>query len=164
MTNCRCIFSCDHERHKPYHEKFNQAKNDKLEQQYYWGVAKYVMDPNLSPSDADDLELFQDIVFDGPWGRVHIFFYEQLFKNYYKIHPDWVLKVFARYVLYLNKVSSLFAADAYHFIFQRNDVKMIEGVLKELPYEIKMQFIQASRKYPNVMLSVPKLRLYNLFS
>lgn len=159
-----CICGCKHERHQVYHEKFESAKKNKFERQYYQHLTTYVMDSNLSPSDSDDFEMFQDIVFESPWGRVHIHFYEQLFKNYYKYHPDWVLKVFSAYLVYLNKASPLFTGDAFGFIFNKNDVPLIEKLLKELPFEIKMQFIRHSEKYPTMMKAVPKLKLYNLFS
>lgn len=122
------------------------------------------MDPNISPSDSDDFEMFQDMVFESPWGRVHIHLYEQFFKNYYTYYPDWVLKVFSRYLEFLDKASPLFTRDAFGFIFNKNDVQLIENLLKELPFEIKMQFIHASEKYPTMLKAVPKLRLYNLFS
>jgi hypothetical protein len=163
MTNCRCRFGCEHERHKPHHNKFT-IKEDWFERQYYWNVAKYVMDSNISPSDADDLELFQDAVFDSPWGRIHIHFYEQLFKNYYQYQPDWALKVFARYLLFLENVSSLFTNDAFHYIFKKKDVQLITNLMKEMSPEIKLRFIKMSENYPNIIKTVPKLKMYNLFS
>lgn len=122
------------------------------------------MDPNLSPTDADDLEIFQDLVFDSDHGRLHIFFYEELFKNYYQYQPDWTLKVFVRYLLYLDKLSSLFSTDAFHFIFKKEDVKLITNLLKEVPVDIKLRLIKFSEMYPNMIKAVPKLKLYNLFS
>ena len=163
MTNCRCIFGCEHERHKPHHNKFT-IKEDWFERQYYWNVAKYVMDPNISPSDGDDLELFQDAVFDSPWGRIHIHFYERLFQNYYKFQPDWVLQTFCRYVNFLEQISILFANDAFDFIFRKEDPKLIEKLLNTMSFETKMHFIKASEKYPEAIRSVPKLKIYNLFS
>lgn len=164
MTNCRCIFGCDHERHKPYHGKFTHANGDWYEKTYYWNVAKYVMDPNVSPSDGDDLELFQDAIFESPWGRIHIYFYEQLFKNYYKFDVRWTVQTFCKYLLFLNKISSLFVNDAFEFIFRQKDSKMILDILNEMSFDIKMQFIKASEKHPEVLKSIPKLKIYNLFS
>lgn len=164
MTNARCIFGCDHDRHKPYHGKFTSANGDWYEKQYYWHVAKYVMDRNVSPADGDDLELFQDAVFESPWGRIHINFYEQLFKNYYKLDNRWTVETFCRYLLYIDKLSTLFTNDAFSFIFRKDDPKLILHLLKEMPFEIKMKFIRASEKHPDIIQLVPKLKLYNLFS
>lgn len=163
MTKCRCIFGCDHDRHKPYHNQFI-TKEDWYERQYYWNVAKYVMDPNILPSNADDLELFQDAIFESPWGRIHIHFYENLFKSYYKFSPEWTLKVFCKYIGFLERISSLFVNDAFDFVFKKEDTKLIENLLKVMPMGIKMRFIKAAEKYPQTIKAVPKLKLYNLFS
>lgn len=163
MTKCRCIYGCDHKRHEPYHNKFT-INEGWFERQYYWNVATYVTDTNISFSDPDDLELFQDAVFESPWGRIHINFYEQLFKNYYQYQPDWVLRTFARYLEFLEHISPLFTEDAFAFIFKKNDVKLIENLLKILPFRIKLRMIKSSEKYPEIMRAVPKLKLYNLFS
>lgn len=157
-----CRIRCDHDRHQSYLHLFKSS--DMYERQYLWEIGKLVMDPNLSPSDADDLEIFQDLVFDSERGRLHIFFYEELFKNYYQYQPDWTLKVFVRYLVYLDTISSLFSNDAFHYIFKKEDVKLTTNLLKEMPFEIKMRFIKASEKYPNIIQMVPKLKLYNLFS
>lgn len=164
MTKCRCIFGCDHEQHKPYHGKFTSANETWYERQYYWNVAKYVMDENISPSNADDLELFQDAIFESPWGRIHIHFYEQLFKNYYKFNSEWTIKVFCKYIEFFDKISFLFSNDAFTFIFKQEDTKIVEGLLKVMPVGMKLRFIKAAEKYPKVIRAVPKLKLYNLFS
>jgi len=164
MTHCRCVYGCDHERHKPYHGKFTSANGDWYERTYYWHIAKYVADLNVSPSNGDDLELFQDVVFESPWGRIHIDFYERLFKNYYKFNSEWVIITFSRYLEFLEKLSPLFTNDAFSFIFSKKDVKMIESLLKVMSLPIKLRFIKAAEKYPDMIQSVPKLKLYNLFS
>jgi hypothetical protein len=122
------------------------------ERQYLWQIGKLVMDSNLSPTDADDLEVFQDLVFDSDRGRLHIFFYEELFKNYYQYQPDYTLKVFSRYLAYLDKLSTLFSGDAFDFIFKKHDPKLITDLIK------------MSERYPDMLRAVPKLKLYNLFS
>lgn len=163
LTHCIC--GCDHERHKPYHDKFRRKDGEQLfERQYYWSVAKYVMDPNITSSDGDDLELFEDAVFESPFGRIHIHFYEQLFKNYYQFNSDWVLKVFCKYLLFLEELTVLFTNDAFNYIFRKNDPKLILNLLKEMPLEIKLRFIKESEKHPEIIRAVPKLKLYNLFS
>ena len=163
-TRGDCIFGCDHERHQPYHKKFTQAEGERFERQYYWHVAKYIMDSNISPSDGDDLELFEDAIFESPWGRIHIHFYEELFKNYYQFSPEWVLQVFSRYLEYLEVLSSLFTNDAFEFIFRKKDYHLITKLLKIMPIRIKLSFIKAAEKHPEVLQSVPKLKIYNLFS
>ncbi len=157
-----CRIKCDHDRHQPYLVLFKDK--EMYERKYLWEIGKLVMDPKLSPLDEDDLEIFQDLVFDSERGRLHIFFYEQLFSNYYQYQPDWTLKVFSRYVIYLNHISTLFTGDAFDFIFKKADPELITDLLKELPLDVKMRFIKMSEFYPNMIQAVPKLKLYNLFS
>jgi hypothetical protein len=164
MNETHCIFGCDHERHHPYHEKFDRAQRDNTERQYYWNVAKYVLDSKVSPSDGDDLELFEDAIFESPWGRIHIHFYEWLFQNYYKTQPEVVIRIFINYLGYLEKLSVLFVNDAFDFVFRQEDPKLIETLLKVSPLSIKLQIIRVAEKYPQAIQSVPKLKLYNLFS
>lgn len=157
-----CRFGCDHDRHQSYIPLFRDR--EMYERQYLWQIGKFVMDSKLSPSDGDDLELFQDLVFDSDRGRLHIFFYEELFKNYYQYQPDWTLKVFVRYVMYLDKISPLFSGDSFDFILKKSDPKLITDLLKEMPFELKMRLIKISERYPDMIKAVPKLKLYNLFS
>lgn len=164
MNETHCIFGCDHERHKPYHEKFDRAQGNNTERQYYWNVAKYVLDSKISPSNEDDLELFEDAIFESPWGRIHIYFYEWLFKNYYQTQTEVVIRTFVKYLEFLNEISPLFTVDAFNFIFRQKDTKLIEKLLNTMSFEIKLNFIKVSDKYPEVVRSVPKLKLYNLFS
>lgn len=164
MDKKHCISDCDHERHKSHREKLAQAKEAMLEGQYYWCVARYVTDRNISPSDVDDLEFFQDSVFESPWGRIHIFFYEWMFKKYYQSNPDWYVLVFTKYLEYLDKISPLFSQDAFYFVFRQNNIQLVESVLKAMSFDIKLRFIKASEKYPDMIRKVPKLKLYNLFS
>jgi hypothetical protein len=122
------------------------------------------LDSKISPSDEDDLEIFEDAIFDSPWGRVHIYFYEWLFENYYQSQTEVVIRTFVRYLDFLNEISPLFTIDAFNFVFRKNDIKLVENLLNLMTLETKLNFIKASDKYPEVVRSVPKLKLYNLFS
>src|SRR5512135_3350590 len=157
-----CRIKCEHDRHQAYLPLFKSS--EMYERQYLWEIGKLVMDPKLSPLDTDDLEIFQDLVFDSERGRLHIFFYEELFKNYYQYQPNWTLKVFVKYIDFLRAISSLFSNDAFHYIFKTKDINLITNLLKEMPPNQKLDFIRLSDRYPEMIKAVPKLRLYNLFS
>jgi hypothetical protein len=122
------------------------------------------LDSKISPSDGDDLELFEDAIFESPFGRIHIHFYEWLFQNYYKTQPEVVIRIFINYLGYLEKLSVLFVNDAFDFVFRQEDPKLIETLLRVSPLSIKLQIIRVAEKYPQAIQSVPKLKLYNLFS
>jgi len=161
-SGMHCKFGCEHERHQKYISIFD---GEMFEQKLLWNIAMYVWDKDLSPDDGDDLELWQDMVFDTKFGRLHIYFYEHyLFKSYYHLNPDWVTTIFSRYLIYLDKASPLFTNDAFDFLYKRGDYKLILEMLKKTPYDIRMRFVKHAEKYPTVLQSVPKLRLYNLFS
>lgn len=153
--------SCDHERHLPHQRNFEKVN---FEKGYLWNVGVYVNDPNIDPNDEDDLEFFQDMVFESPYGRIHIFYYEELFKNYLALNRDWTLRTFSNYVLFLDKFSHLFSDEAFAHVYKNQQTQVVADLLKVMDMEIKLKFIRMADKYPNVMRAVPKLKLYNLFS
>lgn len=153
--------NCDHKNHQPHQENFSKVLFEKT---YLWNVGVYVNDTKIDPSDADDLEFFQDMVFDSPYGRIHIFFYEELFKNYLHLNRDWTIRTFARYVLFLENISSLFSEEALGFVYRKQEPAVITDLLKVMDMEVKLRFIRLADKYPDVLHAVPKLKLYNLFS
>lgn len=153
--------NCDHENHIPHQKNFSK---ELYERAYLWNVGVYVNDPKIDPSDADDLEFFQDMVFDSPYGRIHIFFYEELFKNYLHLNRDWTIRTFARYVLFLENISSLMSEEAMNFVYKKQEASVITDLLKVMDMEVKLRFIRLADKHPDVMRVIPKLKLYNLFS
>ena len=157
-----CRLGCTHERHQKYLGLF---KDDVFQQGLLWHIAKYVMDPKISPNDDEDYELFQDLIFESKFGRLHIYFYDQyLFPRYFKLNSDWTTQVFCKYLEFLEKSSSLFTNDAFDFIYKYRDSKLVLMLLERMSFDIKMRFIKHSEKHPDMIKLVPKLKLYNLFS
>lgn len=158
-----CLYgACTHERHEKY---LGLHGENVFEQNLLWHIAMYVWDPKMSPNDGDDFELFQDLVFESRFGRLHIYFYDKyLFDSYYAFNPDFVTSVFSRYLLYLEKASPLFANDAFDYLCKKNDSKLILSMLNKMSFDIKIRFVKHTEKYPAVLQAVPKLKLYNLFS
>jgi hypothetical protein len=152
---------CKHERHRPYLAVFDGAHPDTA---FLRKISEFVLDEKLSCQDPDDLELFQDLVFDGPSGRIHIFYYEELFKNHFKSLPKQTTQQFSKYLTYLNEISNLFTRDAYHFVFLKDDPILIDNLLEYLPFDLKMQFIHEAQTRPGIIRLSDKLKLYNLFS
>ena len=152
---------CEHERHQAYLHLFSE---NCPEPTYLRHISLFVLDPNLSPEDAEDLELFQDLLFEGPFGRIHIFYYEQLFREFYSTEPKLVLATLSGYLSFLIKLSDLFVYDAYHTIIQREDSYLIDNLLRVLPFHLKMNFLKFSQRYPKALEISPKLKLFNLFS
>lgn len=152
---------CEHDRHKAYLHIFHEYCPEST---FLRHISMFVCDPNLSSEDEEDLELFQDLLFEGPMGRIHIFYYEELFRDSYSLEPKLVLTTFSHYLDFLNKLSSLFVMDAYHFILQREDPILIDALLRAFPFHLKMEFVRFSQKYPKALQISPKLKLFNLFS
>lgn len=153
--------NCDHDRHQPYLHIFNENTPDWT---YLRHISRFVLDPNLSPEDPEDLELFQDLLFDGPMGQIHIFYYETMFPSNRFYYPKEIIRHFVKYLSFLNKLSPLFVRDAYYFIFRRKSQLLINQMLDELPFEIKMDFIREAQKQPDIIELSDKLKMYNLFS
>lgn len=153
--------NCDHENHAPHQKNFSK---ELYERSYLWNVGVYVNDPRIDPSNEDDLEFFQDMIFDSPYGRIHIFFYEELFKNYLNLNRDWTVRTFARYVLFLENISQLFSEEALNFVYRKQEPSVITDLLKVMDMDVKLRFIRLADKHPDVMRAIPKLKLYNLFS
>jgi hypothetical protein len=153
---------CTHERHQKYLHLF---KDDVFETSLLWHTAMYVWDKQISAKDDEDMELFQDLIFESKFGRLHIYFYDQyLFPRYFKLNSDWVIKVFSKYLEFLERGSPLFTNDAFDFIYKYRDSKLVLMLLDEMSFDIKMRFIKHSEKHPDMIQLVPKLKLYNLFS
>lgn len=152
--------SCNHERHQGYTAVFDGAH---VEHFYLRKLSEFVMDPKLSHKDPEDLELFQDLVFEGPSGRIHIFYYEEYYRNHGRLKKQFAENL-NRYLLYLNELSSLFTRDAFLFVLKKENSSLIDAVLESLSFELKMDFIKEAQKQPKIIQLSDKLKLYNLFS
>lgn len=158
LNKCEC---------NKHHQKYlNAFTNQTYQLEYFTNITQFVLDSELSPDNSEDVDLFQALLFDGMHGRIHIIYYENLFYSpwLYKISPEKLTKVFARYLDYLDKMSTLFTLDALHFIFKQQNPYLIECLLNDLSVKNKLQMIRLSELYPEMIQTVPKLKLYNLFS
>lgn len=152
--------SCNHERHQGYTAVFDGAH---VEHFYLRKLSEFVEDARLSPKDAEDLEMFQDLVFEGPSGRIHIFYYEEMYRRHGRLKKQYAEHL-NKYLLYLNELSTLFTRDAFHFIIQKENAALIDAMLDSFSFEIKMDFIREAQKQPKIIQLSDKLKLYNLFS
>lgn len=155
-----CRNHCTHERHSEYLGAFSDSIG---EDEFVGYISKFLLDSQLSPFDSDDLDLYQDIVFDSKWGRLHIFYYEDLFSTYH-IRPIEFAKKFNQHLEYLGHISSLFLLDAFTFVLKKNDPVLVEFLMKHMSLRTKLLFIREAWHYPQIIQAVPKLKLYNLFS
>lgn len=153
--------NCEHDRHQTYLHVFHEYCPEPT---YLRHISLFVLDPNLSPEDDEDIEIFQDLLFEGPMGRIHIFYYEELFREFYSIDPTLVLTTFNRYLQFLDIISCLFVVDAYQFVFRQDDPVLIDSLLKRLPFKLKMSFLSEAQKKPGIIQLSEKLKLLNLFS
>lgn len=153
--------NCEHERHQHY---LTILDGTYTEYYYLAMVYKFVVDPNLSSEDPEDLELFQDLIFDGPMGRIHIYYYEELFRRFYSVNPEKVITTLSCYLQYLDVLSGLFVDDAYAFVFRQDDPILIDALLNSLSFKLKMSFLREAQKKPGIIQLSDKLKLLNLFS
>lgn len=153
-----CLKKCEHERHQIYLSAFSVLSiYDFVE-----FITKFVLDPNISPDNADDLELFQDFVFSDRLGRLHVFYYHNMFED----RPDaneLLIKAYCQYLNFLGQISSFFQQESLEFIFRWKPF-YIESILKLSSPQVKLDIIKISNNYPEIIKRIPKLKLYNLFS
>lgn len=143
-------------------------------------ITDYINDPSISHLDIDDLELFQTLLYEGPWGKIHIVYYVEQIEEYEKqeITCDYLVGNLARYLDYLNQISALLVNDMFYHIFRywkyddlnsyyrsiEKGKPVIEGLLSVLTPDIKLRLVQVADQHPNIVQHIPKLKLYLTFS
>lgn len=150
---------CGHERHLKYLDAFWHL----FTPGFVGFITRFVLDPNISPDNVDDLELFQDFVFSKRLGRLHIFYYEHLFKDIADT-DEYLSKAFCRYLEFLGQISPYFEKEALYFLFREERLEIIELVFKQSSFQLKMKILKVSDDFPEKVKRIPKLKLYNLFS
>lgn len=135
--------------------------------EYYAYITQFLFDPDISPNNLDDFELFQDLIFESHYGKLHInYYYDQLDRfrsGRGKSKRTKIIRRLARYAEFLGKHSEMFLEDMYNYIF-RHHPNLIQPLLDALPSSVKLSFIRVAEHYPQIVRQVPKLKLYMLYS
>lgn len=172
------------ERHHPYFDAFLHAVRARVDghyrKSYLQIITDYINDPGISCLDADDLELFQILLYEGPWGKIHIVYYVDQIEEYERneVSCDQLVNNLARYADYLNRISALLVNDMFYHIFRLwkwDDISsyfrsmekgkpVIEGLLSALSPETKLKMVQVADQHHNIVQHIPKLKLYLTFS
>jgi hypothetical protein len=124
--------------------------------------------------------MFQRLLYEGPWGKIHIVYYVDQIEEYEKneITCDYLVNNLAKYADFLNQISVLLVNDMFYHIFRLwkwDDISsyfrsmekgkpVIEGLLTALSSDTKLRMVQVADQYPNIVQYIPKLKLYLTFS
>lgn len=152
-----------HERHQKYFDAF-LIKDGISSAQYLNYITQYIFDPNLSPENADDLEFFQNLLFEGIKGRVHIKYYDWVITHWTKFAFDQTVNILVRYSYFLSRLSTMFLHDFFSYLLKTNDNKIITQMFPKLDAYSKIQFIEWADLHPEIVEFIPKLKMYLLFT
>lgn len=150
----------EHKRHQPYIGAFCRSQS---KTEYIAYITKFIFDPEISPKNEDDMDLFKDLLFESRFGKIHIDYYIEQFWRLSGRKRTKVIRRLARYAEFLIPYSGLFLEDMYHSIY-RNHPDIIGELLEALPSKVKMPFVMLAEEYPSVIHRVPKLKFYMTFS
>lgn len=150
----------EHRRHQLYIGAFCRSQS---KTEYIAYITKFLFDPEISPKNEDDMELFKDLIFESRHGKIHIEYYSQQFWRLKGRKRIRVIRRLARYAEFLSLHSEMFLEDMYHCIY-RNHPDIIGDLLDALPSRVKVPFVMLAERYPVAIQQVPKLKFYMTFS
>lgn len=160
----RFIPKSKHKRHQIYIDAFLRYKHD---YEFRGLINRFIFDPNISPSNLDDLEVLIHILFDSGYGKYHISYYqcqiEMIKQGRSKARKTRIIRRLARYSEFLSGYSPLFMTDFCDYIL-RYCPQIISELFSLMNPESRVVFVRMAERYPHVVRQVPKLKLYMVFS
>lgn len=132
---------------------------------YLSAISRYIKDKNISHLDEDDVEFLRYLLFDGPFGKIHISYYTGLHdRKRSRKHFSPSVRSLARYADFLSVLSPYFYTDFLHVLFKKADKSLVGAVYKHLSSDNKLVFIYYVQQYPDVIKQLPKIKLLTTFS
>lgn len=161
------------ERHKPFVDAFDNHKSSffggnvtltATQNQYFNYISRFIADSTISSSDDDDIDFLRHLLFDGPYGKVHISYPEWL-ATLYKHNPakNQILYLFSKYAEFLGKVNDFNLNDLFHYLC-KSKTEIIIKLFPKLTADCKLEFIKLLNFYPEIVKSIPETKVYLLFS
>lgn len=162
-TNVKHIPTSSHERHQKYLDAFH-IKEGISSAEYLNYITQYIFDPNISPDNEDDLDLFKHLLFEGIKGKVHIRYYEWVVTHWIKFAFNQTIDTLARYSYFLSRLSTMFLHDFFDYLLKRDNKKIIINLFSKLDSYSKTEFIGWADHNSEVVVLIPKLKMYLLFT
>ncbi len=175
--------SSQHERHQKYFEAFSVS--DKISRPYIHiesdvlnktslngyldYITKYITDPNISYHNHDDIEFFKDLLFEGLYGKIHIFYYRNIFDKWMRFAFEQSIFILSKYASFLSKISPLYLHDFYDYMLGNRYIKsnsnydwikIISSLYDNLDPEAKIEFIRVASNYKDIVSQLPQIKLY----
>lgn len=149
------------------HQKYFDAVSSKFANQttYLSVITRFINDGAISHLDDDDIQFFRDLLFESDYGKVHIEYYSWILDRWLKFAFTQSMTVLSKYADFLGRVSELFLKDMFHHIFKMHQSDMVVPALFHvLSPDNKVHLVQVGMSYPQVVKSIPKFKMYLLFS
>jgi hypothetical protein len=152
-----------HERHQKYFDAF-LIEEGLTNSKYLGYITQYIFDPAMSPDNEDDLEFFKNLLFESMKGKVHIDYYDQVVTKWVKFAFNQTIETLARYAYFLGRLSDMFLKDFYNYLLKFDDKEILIHLFPKLDSQSKVHFIEWADDYPEIVESIPKLKMYLLFT
>lgn len=146
----------EHKRHQKYLHAFELATVD----HYYEIISQFVVDPNISFNNSDDLDLFVNFVFDSKFQYIHTGYCRFIINN----KSEFSLLAITKFLDFQKIYCELFVYDFFSTLIRDYDITVIEKIFKLLSPNLKLDFLDVICKFPEVLKSSSQLNLYILFS
>lgn len=155
----------EHKRHQRHVDAFVRTKHP---YELATLISKYIYDPEISPLNADDLDLLKIFLFDNGQSKFHIRYYSDQLVNVVlnnKKRRVKAIRKICRYADFLVRINDLMTVDLFHHIFRLHDnLQTAEDIFNGISNYTRVKFVHTALQYPNVIARIPKLKLYVTFS
>lgn len=152
-----------HERHQKYFDAF-LIEEGLTNSKYLNYITQYIFDPAMSPDNEDDLEFFKNLLFESMKGKVHIDYYDRVVTRWSQFAFDQTIETLARYAYFLGRLSGMFLHDFFHYLLRLDNKEILIHLFPKLDSQSKIHFIEWADYHPEIVESIPKLKMYLLFT
>lgn len=161
-TKSAFIPKIKHRKHTPYIKAY-VGQVGIIE--FFKFISKFLNDPNLSPSNAEDIGLFRSFLCDSKFGMLHITYCSYIVKNMNSKNYNSSVRKLVKYINYAGQTMIGYQEDIYEHLFR--DVKnkvLLESLLKKLAPDDRLRFMNQAMVHSNIVEMIPKIKLYILYS
>lgn len=142
------------------HQKYLPAFKVKSIQHYYDIMSRFIMDPEISYDNGDDMDLFINFVFDSDFGYVHNSYCKHLLST----NSELTFTLVCNFLNYLYKDCELFVYDFFFTLAKDYNPTIVEKVFEQLQPHLKLKLLDTVCKFPEILKGSSRLKLYVVFS
>lgn len=158
-----CLDYCSHERHLVHLDAFRLLHTGNTVKTIY----PFLIDPNISYNNEDDLELFKDVIYPHVYFSFDVLYCDAIFRpcniKFNNLNFDLIAKSLSQFLGFLEQISDFFVNRIIYRLIE-NQPDIIELIFTNSSDTIKLKIIRCAASYPKMSIIFPKLKLYNTFS